>query len=493
MGIDSMQPTPIGRIMSELAADEPDRPWLTVGEVTKTRRELDASVNRLARAYAGLGVELGDFVTIALPNGIEFLQACGAAWKLGAVPQPISWRLPAVERDAIIELADPALVVGIDAAELPGRACVPAGFVPDPSLDDGPLPDAVSPSLKAPTSGGSTGRPKLIVSGQTGEVAPGGTGLVFGMDPDDTQLVCGPLYHNGPFVYALAGMMLGQHLVILERFDAAEALAAIDRHQVSWLNLVPTMMQRMLRAMEAGTEADLGSIRRLWHMAAPCPAWLKQAWIDRLGPERVWELYGGTEAQSFTTMSGQEWLDHPGTVGRPVFGQMVVLDEQGHEVEPGVHGEIYMRPPEGVPPTYRYVGAEVRAHGAWESLGDLGWIDADGYVYLGDRRTDMILSGGANIYPAEVEGALLACPGVVSCAVVGLPDDDLGERVHAVVQTDGSTTVDAILAELGERLVRYKVPRSVELVDDPLRDDAGKVRRSAVRAAVIERTAGSRP
>ncbi len=222
------------------------------------------------------------------------------------------------------------------------------------------------------------------------------------------------------------------------------------------------------------------------------PPWLKEAWIEWLGPERIVELYAGTEAQAATVITGTQWLEHRGSVGQPLAGSMIVTDPDGNEVAAGVEGEIWMRSASPTP-TYRYVGAEARTRpGGWESLGDMGWVDEDGFLYLGDRLTDMVVTGGANVYPAEVEAALGEHPRVRSCAVIGLPDDDLGQRVHAIVEPDpGPGSYEALdpaelLAYLGERLVRYKVPRTVELVDHPLRDEAGKVRRSALRAERID-------
>jgi bile acid-coenzyme A ligase len=207
-------------------------------------------------------------------------------------------------------------------------------------------------------------------------------------------------------------------------------------------------------------------------------------WIDWLGAETIWELYGGTEAQMVTVIRGDEWLEHPGSVGRPTYGEIRILDSDGNDAPVGVAGEVFMRAPEGVA-TYRYVGADARSVDGWESLGDMGHLDADGYLYLGDRSADMILVGGSNVYPAEIEGALDAHPLVASSCVIGLPDDDLGSRVHAIVQTAGEVTDEELHAHLAELIVRYKIPRTFERVDEPLRDDAGKVRRSALRDARI--------
>ena len=475
-------PTPIGRLWADYAAAAPERPAVTCDGRTVTRAQLEQRANHLARSYEWLGVEQGDFVTVALPNGIEFIEATLAIWKLGAVPAPVSPHLPDRERSAIIELADPKLVVGVAAGTHAGRTCVPAGFEPYASLTGEPIePDRIAPAWKAPTSGGSTGQPKLIVAGAPGELEPNAGGGM-GMTPDGVELVPGPLYHNAPFSMAFAGLFTGNHVVLMKKFDAVAALDAIQQHRVDFVNLVPTMMLRMLRAIEAAPGTfDLSSLTTVWHMAAPCPDWLKAAWIDLVGGDRLFEMYGGTEGQAMTVITGTEWLAHRGSVGKPMYGEMKVVGADGDDVPPGEVGEIYMRSPEDAPRSYRYVGAEAREHDGWESLGDMGWMDADGYVYLSDRRTDMIVAGGANVYPAEVEAALMEHPLVDTAVVVGLPDEDLGQRVHAVVLPVGDVTDDDLRQFLAERLVRYKIPRSFRFVEEPLRDDAGKVRRSAVR------------
>jgi bile acid-coenzyme A ligase len=376
-------------------------------------------------------------------------------------------------------------VVGLD---VPGRAAVPTGYEPDPSRSDAPLPPRVASAWKAPTSGGSTGRPKLIVAGGAAVTETVSlTGLGMGMVSDGVHLATGPLYHNGPLSFSVAALLLGNHVVVMPRFDAQGALALVERHRVDWMYAVPTMMQRIWRLPAAVRDRyDLSSLRVVFHLAAPCPDWLKRAWIEWLGPERIWELYAGTEAQMVTVIKGDEWLEHPGSVGRPVYGELRILDVAGNEAPVGEMGEVFMRSPEGTT-TYRYVGATARQVDGWESLGDMGRVDADGYLYLGDRSVDMILVGGANVYPAEIEGALDAHPLVTSSCVIGLPDDDLGNRIHALVETTGEVSDDELRAHLADRLVRYKVPRTFERVDEPLRDDAGKIRRSALRAERLGR------
>ncbi len=473
---------PLGRAFTETARRDPDRPAVTVGERSISRAGLESMANRMARVFLSHGVQLGDYVTIGLPNSPEFFAATIAAWKIGAVPQPVSPRLPHREREAIIHLAGSPLVLGAEPGEHPGRVCLPVGWLPDESVDDSPLPDAISPTWKAPTSGGSTGQPKLIVAGDPGvidsDADPG-----MGMRHDGVMLVPGPMYHNAPFSYASKAIVNGNHVITMERFDAEATLRAAEQHRPEWMLLVPTMMLRIVRVANHRSY-DMSSLRVVWHMAAPCPPWLKEEWIDWLGGEKIFELYAGTEAQAVTVIRGDQWMAHRGSVGKPIYGEMKVLDAAGNDAAPGEVGEIYMRAPDGRV-TYRYVGADAkRTDDGWESLGDMGWIDADGFVFLTDRLGDMILSGGANIYPAEVEAAIDEYPHVRSSAVIGLPDEDLGNRIHAIVQLAPGFVVtdDELRAHLSERLVRYKIPRTFEFVTEPLRDDAGKVRRSQLRA-----------
>lgn len=477
----------MSRAISWLAEQAPEAPSITFEGRTIDRRTFELRTNRLARAYEALGVGQDSYVTIALPNGIEFYEACAAAWKLGATPQPVSSKLPRIERKAIIELAKPALVVGAPAEGVAGVREVPAGFEPDPGLSDAPLPDRVAKSWKAPTSGGSTGRPKIIVSKQPSTTDPERSRMKL------TQLVPGPLYHNGPFMFSMQGLLAGAHLIVMSHFDAEQALALMAQHRVQYVLLVPTMMHRIWRLGESvRSRYDLSALKRILHLGAPCPIWLKEAFIGWLGPERVHELYAGTEAQGLTLITGTEWLAHKGSVGRPQGCEVRILDENGNVLAPRQIGEVYLRPNAGPGTTYEYIGAQAKSRDGWESLGDMGFLDEEGYLYLADRHSDMILSGGANIYPAEVEAAIDTHPAVRSSAVIGLPDDDLGQAVHAIVDiADRELDVEALRAHLTDHLVRYKIPRSFELVRDPLRDDAGKVRRSALRAARLKAGAPS--
>lgn len=467
----------LGAICAALAEEAPDKPAFTDHRRTVTRGAFDRATNRLGRAYAAKGIGEGDLVALTLPNGIDFFEAAFALWKLGAVPQVLSPKMAAGEREAILELAKPKAVIGLET----GRICIPPDFRPDPALADTPLPDRISPNWKIVTSGGSTGRPKLIVSKE-----PGAFDREFRYHELPTESVIlnpGPLSHNAPLSYSVRGFLLGNHVVCMQRFDAAEMLTLIERHHVEWVFLVPTMMQRVARLLEEWGEApELPSLRYVVHAAAKCPDWLKDKWIDWLGAERIFEFYGSTEAIGRTWITGEEWLRKRGSVGRADRDYAIrILNDDGDQVPPGEIGEIYLKPSRGVGSTYYYIGAESQRRGEWETLGDLGWMDEEGYLYLADRRHDMIVRGGANIYPVEIEAAIDRHPSVSCSAVIGLPDDDLGQRLHAIVHAIAPVSADQLRTHLKDLIAKYKIPASFEFVDERLRDDAGKVRRSALR------------
>ncbi len=470
--------------LRQLAVSHANRPAVTCGDESVSYAELAELIDDLAVDLRDRGVSAGDMVTIALPNSVDWFVAFAAAWRLGATPQPVSARLPQREIDAIVELANPSAVLGVPEGSLEGRACLPIGYRAPARAENAVLDELVSQEWKAPTSGGSTGRPKLIVSGDPAVLdteIP--SALMFGAT--GPMIMPGPLYHNGPLIWSVHALVRANGVVVLPRFDPEATLAAIEHHRGEVVYMVPTMMKRIWRLPDdVRMGYDLSSLKVLWHLAEPCPEWLKQVWIDWLGPERIFELYGGTEGQTSTVITGAEWLAHRGSVGRPAPGTVQIADADGNELPPREMGEVWLRNVADTP-SYRYVGAEARTlEGGWESLGDMGWLDEDGYLYLGDRATDMILSGGANIYPAEVEFAIQEHPAVRSVAVIGLPDDDKGNTVHAIVEADEGDVTEAQLREfLAERLVVYKIPRTFEFVSEALRDDAGKMRRSALRAS----------
>ena len=450
--------------------------------------ELAERVRRRAHALAAHGVGQGDQVVLALPNCNAIHELTFALWKLGATPTMVSARLPAAELAAIVELAEPRAVIAADPALQRRFGALPAEFGRD-HPDDAPRESVMAPHWKAMTSGGSTGRPKLIVDQAPACFPDDAAGL--GLPRDGVMLNPGPLYHNFPFAMTHVAMLNGSSVVGMGRFEAEEFLALVARHRVQWVNLVPTMMSRVARLpAEVRAKYDISSLETVWHTAAPIPPALKEFWIDWLGPEKIWEMYGGTEGFATTQLNGLEWLAHRGSVGRPQGCEILIRADDGAALPPGEVGEIYLRKTGAAPgaASYRYVGADSRRlPDGSESFGDHGWLDEDGYLYIADRRTDLILSGGRNIYPAEVEAALLGHPAVDQAIVIGLPDPDLGAVIHAIVRLErgGELTAEELLAFAGDKLVAYKLPRTIEFTSEALRDEAGKTRRGQLRAERI--------
>lgn len=486
-------PRSIGTLLEFHAARDPDHPALSFQETTLTRRELAQRVNRRARALQAAGVAEGDLVAIALPNGTAVVEIAFACWALGATPAPLSHRLPAPELRAALDVLRPRLIVGEAAVGAVGMVALDERTLYDEALPADPLPVRISQHVKAIATGGSTGRPKVILDRAPALLDPDVPSL--GMQCGDAVIIPGPMHHSAPFGLVYQALGWGCHAVIMPRFEPLETLRLVERHRGAWLYQVPTMMHRIWRLPESERLChDVASLEVVCHIAAPCPAWLKRGWIDWLGADRIWEVYSGTEAVGSTVISGREWLERPGSVGRLMTGAGIrILDEGGGDVATGEVGEIYFRPKQGAGSTYEYLGAEARRRGDWETFGDLGWLDADGYLYLADRRTDLIISGGANVYPAEVEAAIDSYPGVLASVVVGLPDPDLGQRVHAVIELAPGAAAPslAMLRDfLAGRITGYKLPRSLATTRERLRDDAGKVRRAAWREAATATSAG---
>jgi bile acid-coenzyme A ligase len=472
----------LGNVPEHFAALHPEKLAVAYpGGDALTWAQLSRQSSALARVLRDRGVKQDDVVTLALPNCAAYFAFTSAIWKLGATVNYVSHRLPSHELAAIVRLAAPRLVIG--KVELLDAACA----VLDPGvdlegIDDRPM-TALHPRFwRAGTSGGSTGAPKIIVDRTPFSPSASLTGAPTG----DAIFNPGPLYHAATFVTAHRMLAAGKLIAGMHRFDAEGALDMVERHRLQCLYLVPTMMHRIWALPEAVRQRhDLSCVQLVWHYGGPMAPWLKENWIEWFGAERIYELYGSSEYLGATVISGTEWLRRRGSVGRlQGKGGMKILRPDGTECAPGEVGEIYFLPAGGTQRPYHYIGAEPRlATGGWESVGDLGHVDADGYLFLADRRTDLILRGGANVYPAEVEMALDAYPGVKTSIVVGLLDDDLGEVLHAIVEVDRPDQLDvsALAAHMRDRLAGYKLPASYEFVSAALRDDAGKARRIALR------------
>jgi bile acid-coenzyme A ligase len=473
---------PMAALLAAQAEREPNRPALTFPGRTLTRIEIEKTSNQKARQLAEAGVGQDDVVIIALDNSIAYYQIAFGLWKLGATPLHVSNKLTPREFDEIVELSKPKLVITENTTLAQDGA---AGY------SDEPLPIKVSSRWKVATSGGSTGRPKLIVDPFSAVWGP--DKLNVRRPPESTIVNAGPLFHSAPFWMMNSALMEGSHVVEMGGFDPVRYMELVERYKANWAYLVPTTMARIAKAkLELGDQHDLTSIKTLIHMASICPPWVKRAWIEMLGPDAVWEVYAGTERTGATQIGGAEWLQHPGSVGKPRPGfEVGIFGEDGEKVPTGQVGEIFFHKLEGPPPPVLYIGAEPRRLGDWMSYGDMGWLDEEGYLYLADRRTDMIVCDGLNIYPAEIEGQINELDGVVESVVVGAPHDDLGQCPHAFVELKPNAsgwTERSLIEAIRDRLATYKLPRGVTFVKEPIRNEAGKVRRSLWRDRAASET-----
>ncbi len=477
---------PFGAKLHELAEQRAGESAVTVvaldgGAQSMTFGELDARANQWGRALAARGAHTGSFVALAIPNSVHLVLATLGCWKIGAVPVPMHWDLPEWERDRVRAVIDPAVVVDeANRWELEAQAAAESAS---------PLPPAVSPHLNGICSSGSTGTPKVILSLAPSLWTPQhGEPFLSNWTPvaqPQSIMVPAPMYHTNGFA-TFSFLLAGDHLVILERFDAALVLDVIERFRVSNFTATPTMLARIAARPDVW-ERDLSSVVFVLQGAAVMPPALMHTWFELLSPERIVSAYGMTENLGLTALRGDEWLAHPGSVGRGFRETEIrILDPDNRPLGPGEHGEIYLRAPMSAGSRYLGGAPPLPSTGdGFRSAGDIGYLDADGYLYIVDRRVDMIVTGGANVFPAEVESALAGHPDIADVVVIGLPDERWGRRVHAVVQpTDGAALLEDDVIEYAKgRLAHYKAPKTVEFVDAIPRTAATKVNRSAMIAA----------
>jgi len=477
---------PFGAKLHELAEQRAGESAVTVvaldgGSQSMTFGELDARANQWGRAMADRGAQTGSFVALAIPNSVHLVLATLGCWKIGAVPVPMHWDLPEWERDRVRAEIDPAVVVDeANRGELEAQAAAESAS---------PLPPAVSPHVNGICSSGSTGTPKVILSLAPSLWTPQhGEPFLSNWTPVEQPqsiMVPAPMYHTNGFA-TFSFLLAGDHLVILERFDAALVLDVIERFRVSNFTATPTMLARIAARPDV-RERDLSSVVFVLQGAAVMPPALMHTWFELLSPERIVSAYGMTENLGLTALRGDEWLAHPGSVGRGFRETEIrILDPDNRPLGPGEHGEIYLRAPMSAGSRYLGGAPPLPSTGdGFRSAGDIGYLDADGYLYIVDRRVDMIVTGGANVFPAEVESALAGHPDIADVVVIGLPDERWGRRVHAVVQpTDGAALLEDDVIEYAKgRLAHYKAPKTVEFVDAIPRTAATKVNRSAMIAA----------
>jgi long-chain acyl-CoA synthetase len=486
------------------------------------RDDLLERAQRAARGFTELGVGAGDAVALVLRNDFPFFEASFATQQLGAYSVPVNWHSKTPEigyiledcgAKAVLAHADllpqvaPAMPDGVPLLVVPTPPEIAASYglaaearrVPAGAQGWEQWRDSFAPLAGAPSgaissmiyTSGTTGNPKGVRRQLDGSSAMALARLasdVFGIAPGKQMrtVVTGPLYHSAPNFFGLSAVRDGGLTILQPRFVEEELLALIERYRITHLHMVPTMFVRLLRLPEeVKRKYDLSSLQVVVHGAAPCPADVKRRMIEWWGPVIV-EYYGATETGAVVLHNSEEALRKPGTVGRAVPGASIrIYDDDGKALGPGEVGEIYIWL-EGFPDFTYHNNPQKRADCERDgliSVGDVGYVDDDGYLFLCDRKRDMVIMGGSNIYPIEIESVLLGMPGVLDCAVFGIPDDDLGEKLAAYIQpaAKGAIGADDVRAYLRERLANFKVPGLIEFVSELPREDSGKIMKRKLR------------
>lgn len=477
---------------------------------------------RIAGGLAALGVGQGDNVALMLRNSVEFVELSVAIGLAGASPVPVNWHwrgdelrhlltdsgstvvFAHTEFVPLVRAVVPEAVTVIAVALSPGLAAAVGSPQPGLSAADsvpeleawlaGQDPVAGQPSgpaLGVIYTSGTTGRPKGIVREQIGDEQMLKMAAVMlermGLAPAGRTLIPAPLYHTAPNTVVTIAVKLGMDITIMPRFDPEQFLAEIERRRVEQVQVVPTMFVRLLRLPDdVRQHYDLSSLQHVVHAAAPCPVPVKRRIIDWLGPI-VDEYYGGSETGPIVWIGSQEWLEHPGSVGVPTDGAGVrIIGPDGREVAVGETGEVYVKPADYWP-GFTYRGDERKRRDmeldGYVTVGDVGRVDADGYLYLTDRTSDMVISGGVNIYPAEIEAALSGLDGVADCAVFGIPDEEFGEALaaHVELEPGKQLTEDDVREHVRRTLAGYKAPQVVEFTGALPREDSGKLFKRRLR------------
>ncbi|UPW08594.1 AMP-binding protein [Gordonia terrae] len=489
--------------LTRLAEELGDKPAVVMGESGESMSyaELEAASNRIAHVFADLGLRVGEHVAILMENRLEMLPVVWAAQRSGLFYTPVNWHLTPDEAAYIVDNCGAAVLISTPLLADLSQACIATAareitlLTVGGNLDDlaaaapsTPRPDEVE-GIYMLYSSGTSGRPKGILPTLAHD--PFGTGLVidhmmadaFGFGRDTVYLSPGPLYHAAPLGWTVGTIRNGGTAVVMEKFEAIEALRLIQEHRVSAAQFVPTMFVRMLKLPdEVRTSFDVSSLKIVIHAGAPCAVDVKQRMIEWLGPILV-EFYSGSEGTGFFMVDSEAWLQRPGTVGKAVLGTVHICDDEGVELPAGEIGTVWF----GDVKRFEYHDDPSKTASAWNdrgwnTLGDLGRVDEDGYLYLSDRRTDLILSGGVNIYPREIEEALILHPAVDDIAVVGVADEEFGQRVHAYVQAAPTVEVgpvlEAALSDFARRRVAgFKVPRGWTFLPELPRLPSGKILR----------------
>jgi long-chain acyl-CoA synthetase len=500
-----------GMTLAWWAGQGPDRPAILSAHGDRTFGQLNERANQLSRALRRRGLVGGDAVALLCTNRPEFSETVAACQRSGFRLTPINWHLSAGEAAYIIsdcgaraviasvELADTAVEAAAGAPSAVVRVAVGGAISGFDRYDDivgvedsADLDDAVLGTQMLYTSG-TTGRPKGVYRSpelaRAIAAAPPVNLYGYREGSDDLHLCTGPLYHAAPLAFSLSlPLAFGVGVVLMDQWEPEETLRLIERHRITHTHMVPTMFHRLLSLpADVREKYDLSSLRMVLHGAAPCPVPIKRRMIDWVGPI-ILEYYAATEGVG-TWSDSATWLARPGTVGRAmVAGQVKVGDEDGNPLPAGQIGLVYLRSPSAG--RFEYFGDQAKTDGVYRdeyfTLGDMGYLDEDGYLFLTDRAANLIISGGVNIYPAEVEAVLLEHPAVGDVAVIGIPSDEWGEEVRAVVEPQpGVPSGPELAAELvtftRERMAHFKCPRAVDFVERLPRQDNGKIYKRLLR------------
>ena len=499
------------------AASRPDHPAIIMagsGEQI-SYRELDEEANRLSHVFRDLGLQPGDHIAFCMENHPRFLAVCWGAHYAGLIYTAMSSRLTTEEMAYIIDNC--GAKVFITSPYKADQAAALLDQMPDVELRlmvertiDGydsyeaavaaaspePLPNRVA-GTDMLYSSGTTGRPKGIIPAaglapleEAGSGVGGLGAMLFGFGEDSRYLSPAPLYHAAPLRFCMGIHMAGGTVVVMERFDPEDYLRLIGEYRITVSQVVPTMFVRMLKLPEeTRAKYDVSSLQACIHAAAPCPIDVKRHMIEWWGPV-IHEYYAGTEGNGFVYCNSEQWLEHPGTVGQAILGIIHIVGEDGEELPVGEAGTVYF---EGGA-EFEYHGdpektADSRHHRGWSTLGDVGRLDEDGFLYLTDRKAYMIITGGVNVYPQEAENLLTMHPAVVDVAVIGVPNDDFGEEVKGVVQPVEMPADDAAARALERELIAYcrehladvKCPRSIDFREELPRHPTGKLYKRHLR------------
>lgn len=494
------------------------------GERQRTQDELNLNAARAARALSQAGVKADDCVALYLRNDFPFFETSAACALLGAYATPINWHYTAEEAAYILRDCDAKVVVIHDDLLPAIEGAIPGGVtvvvVPTPDeiaaaygvsrptqrsrrgvLWDDFIADKARWTEPPPAqrgtmiyTSGTTGNPKGVRRDPMGEeaqllqqrVIEEGFGLPADADAKGVRAVMtGPMYHSAPNAYGLSAAKYGAWIYLQPRFDAEELLQLIERHRITHMHVVPTMFVRLLRLpAEVRRRYDVSSLRHIIHGAAPCPPEVKRQMIEWWGPV-IYEYYGSTENGIVTIVTSDMAMTKPGTVGRPIAGNVIrILDDEKRDLPVGEVGEIYIWRPNRTDFTYNKrddARREMDVDG-FLTNGDMGWLDADGCLFLADRKNDMVISGGVNIYPAEIEKVLIGHPGVKDCAVFGIPDPEFGESLAAHIElSDGDLAPEELQAFLRQHLAKFKVPRKIVVEGALPREDSGKIFKRKLR------------